>query len=164
MEMVNAPLARAAARVLGAGLLALALAATPARAIAWRPAESDPTLAFSPAFAVALTLGSEVVLGIAVAPGIDPGAALTDKVAMASADTLRDRDENALFGTALRALSPDASAYDAGGGEHETGLPWFELVSTLSSSCAACVGTNQTTFKLDLLKSLGLLPTLTDEE
>ena len=83
---------------------------------------------------------------------------------MESADTLRDRDENALFGTSLRRLSPDESASDAGSGEHEPDLPWFELVSTLASSCAACVGTNQTTYKLDLLKSLGLLPVLTDEE
>lgn len=164
MGMVNAPLTRRAARALGAGLLTLVLAAPPARAIAWRPAESNATLAFAPALAVPMTLGGEVVFGIAVAIRIDPGAALTDKVAMASADTLRDRDENALFGTPLRRLSPDESAYDAGSGEHEADLPWFELVSTLSSSCAACVGANQTTYKLDLLKSLGLLPALTDEE
>jgi hypothetical protein len=151
-------ISRTAARLVAAGLLAVC--AGPAHAIAWRPADTNLTLALAPPYRVAISFGQETLYGIPVAPGIDPGAALTDPVALASADTLRGRDENALFGTTARALSPDESADDAGSGEHDPGANWYELVSTLSSTCSGCVGTSQTTYKLDLLKNLGLLPEL----
>ena len=162
--MINAPLGRFMARSVWAGALALAIAAVPARATEWRPADTDITLDFAPRFVAVLTFGDSAMFGVPVPPGIDPGAALTDPVAMSSADTLRGTDEDALFGMPLRMLSPDVSAYDAGAGTRDPGANWYDLVRTLSNNCETCVGKNQTTEKLDLMKHLGLLPKFRNDD
>lgn len=153
---------RAGALALGLGAM-VAVAASPARATAWRPEDSNLTLAFAPPFAIVLNFDGQTLFGYPVPPGIDPGAALTDPVATASFDTLRGRDENALYGAPTRDLSPDESADDAGSGEHDPGSDWYGLVATLSSSCTGC-SANQTTQKIDLMRDLGLLPKEPDQD